>query len=77
MEAILKRSVEVVVTGFAAKYKNIRKPNLEDVTLIQELKDARYIIGDGLNVGINESSAESLRDDKLEKKTYFGKVKTR
>ena len=68
-----RKSVEVVVTGFAAKYKNIRKPNIEDVTLIQELKDARFLMGDGLNVGVNEKSSENLKNDKLVKKAFFGR----
>jgi hypothetical protein len=68
-----RSSVEVTVTGYAAKYKNVRKPNIEDVTLIQELKDSRYIMGDGLNVGIQEKSAENFRRDKLVKKRFFGR----
>jgi len=31
---------EVNVSGICAKYKAIRKPTLEDVTIMQELKDA-------------------------------------
>jgi hypothetical protein len=35
-----KKVIEVTVSGYYGKYKNVRKPNLEDVTLMQELKDA-------------------------------------
>jgi hypothetical protein len=38
-----KKVIEVTVSGYFGKYKNIRKPNLEDVTLMQELQDAQLL----------------------------------
>lgn len=38
-----KKVIEVTVSGYYGKYKNIRKPNLEDVTLMQELQDAQLL----------------------------------
>ncbi len=35
-----KKVIDVTVSGYYGKYKNIRKPTLEDVTLMQELKEA-------------------------------------
>lgn len=35
-----RKVIEVNVSGYYGKYKNIRKPSLEDVTLMQELKEA-------------------------------------
>ena len=38
-----RKVIEVNVSGYFGKYKNIRKPNLEDVTLMQELQDAQLL----------------------------------
>ena len=35
-----KKIIEVNVSGYPAKFKSIRKPSLEDITLLQEMKDA-------------------------------------
>lgn len=35
-----KKSIEVTVKGMCGKYTVMRKPTLEDVTILQELKDA-------------------------------------
>lgn len=35
-----KYVIDVTVKGMCGKYTKVRKPTLEDVTLLQELKDA-------------------------------------
>lgn len=38
--SIGKKAIDATVNGYCGKYTNIRKPNLEDVTLMQELNEA-------------------------------------
>jgi hypothetical protein len=44
-----KKIIEVSVSGYPAKFKSIRKASLEDITLMQEMKDALLLNPNLLN----------------------------
>ena len=47
---ISRHSIDATVTGMCGKYTNVRKPNLEDVTLLQELNEAMPMFDPNIRV---------------------------
>lgn len=47
---ITRHSIDATVTGMCGRYTQIRKPNLEDVSLLQELNDAMPMFDPSIRV---------------------------
>jgi hypothetical protein len=58
---ISRKRVNVNVKGMCGKYTDIRKPNLEDVTLLQELEEAHPMFAPSTSVLVSNQSGIEVK----------------